>query len=188
MDHPVSVAGRSGQRDPRVVDGPAPRPPEPPLQDKRWLFYRHQLVGIPLLMLIVAAAVVGIFGTARSLVSVSSETVEMTVSHVSRFRYKMIGPVEITVENTSTETLVGVTVRIERRYLDQFSNVLLTPSPTSLDADWAMFELGDLDPGAAVVVTGEIQSESFGNHTGEVHVTAEGLEPVTAAISTFSFP
>src|SRR5690606_7605967 len=144
--------------------------------------------GIPLMLLIVLAAAFGVFGTTRAAVSVGNDAVQLTVGHVSRFRYKMIGPVEITVENRTGELLTDVTLRIERRYLDRFSNVVFTPGPTSLDSEWMVFDLGEVEAERSIVVSGEIQSESFGSHDGVIRVTAEGIDSVEAPISTFSFP
>lgn len=188
MDQPTEVAGRSSQHDPLVVDGQPPTPPEAPIQDKRWLFYRYQLVGIPLMFLIVVAATLGVFGKSQSTVTGNHELAEVTIDHVSRFRFKMIGPLDLTVENTSSQPLPAVRVRIDRDYLEQFSTVTFTPEPTFLTREWAVFDLGDLAAGDSTVIAGEIQAESFGRHTGEVEVTADGMEPVVKTISTLSLP
>ena len=187
-DHPVRVAGRESDGDSRIVEGDPPKPPDAPVQDKRWLFYRHQLIGIPLMLLLVVTAMLGYLGESEAMISTGDDVAQMTVEHISRFRYKMIGSFDVTVENASREPLRAVVVHIDQEYLDRFSNVVFTPIPASLSSEWAVFELGDIPPGGSAVIAGEIQAESFGRHEGEVRLSADGMGEMVTSVSTLSLP
>ena len=172
----------------RTLESAPPQPPAPPELYKRLRFFRHQVAGILLMLLIVGAAALGFFGKSEARVSADREGLQLTVDHVSKIRHRMVGPLEVTVTNSSAEAVTGVTVLIDRQYLDEFSRVVFTPSPTYLTDDRAVFELGDLAPGESTVISGEVQSDGFGQHGGQVHALADHLDPLVTTISTFSFP
>lgn len=188
MSETARVAEGDSGHPPPSLDGEPPQPPSPPELSKRWRFSRHQLVGIPLMLLIVGAAMLGYFGKSETTASAERGGIQLTVDYVSKIRHRMVGPLDVTMTNSSPDVITGVTLLIDRGYLTEFSGVVFTPTPTYLTADWAAFELGDLAPGESISISGEVQSEGFGRHDGQVRALAYGAEPLVAEISTLSFP
>lgn len=187
MTESVAFGRRGEERDPRIVDAEPPSPPSPPLQGKLWRFYRHQLVGIPLLLLITVAAMAGLFGDTESETTETREDLEVRLVVANRFRFKMIGPLIVTVTNRGQDPIESATVRISTPYLGQFSNVTFSPEPARITSEWHEFQLGDIGAGDSAVVTGEIQAESFGAHRGIVEVEGDhGVIELEA--QTWAFP
>lgn len=186
-DH-LTFGARRGKPDPNVVDGSPPTPPEPPLQDKLWRFYRHQVVAIPLMMLIVLAALFGLFGFTEQRLIASSPELMVEIEAVERFRYRMTGPFDVTVTNPSDRPVESVTLRISRRYLTGFSGVSFSPSASHIDGRWWTFDLGDIAPGATRVLTGELRAESSGSLTGHVEVATGDRRVAVVSVETFAFP
>lgn len=186
-DHLI-LGARRGETDSRVVDSDPPIPPEPPLQDKLWRFYRHQVVAIPLMVLIVLGAVFGLFGFTEQRLLADGPKLMVEVEAVKRFRYRMTGPFNVTVTNSSDRLVESVTLRISRQYLSGFSGVSFSPSASEIDGSWWVFDLGDIAPGAARVVTGEVRAESSGSLTGQVEVSSDDNRESVVTVETFAFP
>lgn len=186
-DH-LTFGVRRGETDSRVVDERPPTPPEPPFQDKLWRFYRHQVVAIPLMALIVLGALFGLFGFTEQRLLVDGPEVIVEVEAVERFRYRMTGPFDVTVTNPSDRPVESVTLRISRQFLSGFSGVTFSPSASQIDGSWWHFDLGDIAPGAARVVTGELQAESSGSLTGQVEVSSGDRRVAVVPVETFAFP
>lgn len=183
----VTWGRRAEEPDPRIVDGEPPDPPPPPLQGKLWRFYRYQIIGIPLFLAVTAAAVVGFFGDTEASATASEGTLEAHVVAPDRFRFKMIGPMTVTVTNTGEGPFETVTVRVEAAYLRNFSAVEFSPAETGIEKGWHVFELGAIPSGGSATISGEIQAEAFGVHTGRIEVEA-GTEAIALIVETWTFP
>lgn len=165
-----------------------PRPPEPPDVDRKLQFYPWQLAGIMLIALVPILALFNVFGEAVETTGATGTSLEVSVMYPARYRYKMIDPVQISVHNISSQSIPTVTVRIDRSYLDSFSNVTLTPSAKTITEDAYEVELTDLKAGETRRVVAEIQAEKYGSHEAVIATVPEGAEPVEVSIETFVFP
>jgi hypothetical protein len=187
MNESVAFGRRGGQRDPRIIDAEPPSPPSPPLQGKLWRFYRHQMVGIPLLLIITIAAMAGLFGDTESTTTKTEGDLEARLVVPNRFRFKMIGPLTLKVTNRGRDPIEATMVRISRPYLEEFSNVRFSPAESHISGEWHVFELGEIAPGDSVVITGEIQAESFGAHRGSIEVQSDDTI-IELEAETWAFP
>ena len=187
MKESVSLGRRDASADEHLSDGDPPSPPPPPAQPKIWRFYRHQLVGVPLLLLVTVLAMAGVFGDTESTTTETRGDVEVRLVVADRFRFKMIGPLTVTVFNQGAEPIENTAVRISTDYLANFSNVSLSPAVTRITDEWHEISLGALAPGESAVVTGEIQAESFGLHRGLIEVQADD-RVVELEAATWAFP
>lgn len=77
----------------------AGQPPQPPEVEKKALFHREQLLGIPLLMLLSILALFGVFGESVAEVNQANETLAVRVGYPTRNRYTMDNALEIRVQN-----------------------------------------------------------------------------------------
>lgn len=171
-----------------MVDRDPPLPPEPPVQDKLWRFYRHQTVAIPFMVLIVLAALLGLFGLTEQQLLADGPELTVEVEAVERFRYRMTGPFDVTITNSSGRAVETVTLRISGQYLSGFSGVSFSPSASHIDNRWWTFDLGDIAPGGARVITGELQAESFGIQAGQVEVFRGDDRVAVVPVETLAFP
>ena len=169
-------------------DKKIPQPPESPDLERKLQFYPWQIAGVILIALVPILALFNVFGEALETTSAAGPDLEVSILYPARYRYKMIDPVQISVHNISAQAIPTVTVRIDRAYLDSFSNVTLTPSAKTITGEAYEVELTDLKAGETQQVVAEIQAEEYGWHEAVIATVPEGAEPVEVSIATFVFP
>jgi len=113
---------------------------------------------------------------------------EMQVKFPTRFRYKMIDTVAVSLHNSSDRSLKTVNVTFDRSYIEAFSTVTFTPSVKQIAEAVYVVELSDLQPGETRHIQISIQAEKYGGHAGVVTAKAESVDPIQASINTFTFP
>ena len=164
------------------------KPPQPPEVDKKFQIYTFQLIGIPLMILIPILALFGLFGESVESVRTSSQQLDMIVEYPTRFRFKMIDELTVSLSNASEQTLPSVLVSFDRQYIDGFSTVTFTPSVKSItDSDYIV-EVSDLKPGQTRVITATIQAEKYGMHRGLISTGPEDGSDLEVSVATFTFP
>lgn len=164
------------------------RPPQPPPVDRKLQFYLLQAVGIPLMMLIPILALLGVFGEMVHEVTTSNSELEMHVKFPTRFRYKMIDSVTVSLRNNSNQAFKTVHVSFDRAYIESFSTVTFTPSVKHVTGTTYVVELTDLQPGETRLILVSIQAEIYGNHQGTINVNPDSDNGLQASINTFTFP
>lgn len=163
-------------------------PPGPPEVRRSFALYSFQVIGLPLLILFPVLALLGVFGETFDQVQAASDALEMTVDYPSRYRYKMINDLQVSVRNNSDQTLQTLTVSFSSDYIDRFSTVTFTPDVSRVTGDIYEVELTEVAPGETQVIRVEIQGEQYGQHTGHITAAADGLAPVEVQVATFIFP
>lgn len=167
----------------------APKPSQPPDVNKKFQFYSFQWVGLPLILLIPILALFGLFGESVESVSTSNQQLDMSVEYPTRFRYKMIDEVTVSLSNVSEQAIPGVLVNFDRQYIEAFSTVTFTPSLKSISNLDYIMEISDLQPGETRVVTLTIQAEKYGLHRGVISTAAPGEgSDLELPVATFTFP
>jgi hypothetical protein len=164
------------------------KPPQPPKVDKKFQIHAYQWIGIPLMMLIPILALLGLFGETVDMVSSSSQLLDVSVEYPTRFRYKMIDEVTVSLANVSEQTLPSVLVRFDRQYIDGFSTVTFTPSIKATTESDYLVEVSNLQPGETRVITATIQAEKYGMHRGSISTGPEDGGELEVSIATFTFP
>ena len=170
-----------------MPDAEIPRPPEPPTIGRGLKPYASQVVGVSLLLLIVALALLGVFGETHAQATAEGAPLRLEVTYPERFRYKTIDTIDVTVTNTGGETLPAVTVRFDRAYIDAFSTTTFTPSLTRVTSDAYEVDLSDLRPGDTQPVTVQVQAEAYWAHTGFVEAESPDQD-VRVDVDSFAFP
>lgn len=165
-----------------------PQPPQPPEIKQRINLSRQQLIGLPLLILIPVLALFGVFGMTQGRGVQEGEALELSVDYTTRTRLRADYTLIIEVRNRLERPLDGVTVEIDRDYLEGFSEVEFTPSATTVTDDTYRIDLGTIPAAATRIVDGDLVPTSYWSHHGSVTVSASETEAVEFAIATFVFP
>lgn len=165
-----------------------PQPPEPPQVGRRMRVYLMQAIGVPLLALIPILALFNVFGSTRGHVEAREGALAVEATYPTRFRLKMIDPLTITLRNASEAALAGATVRVDAAYLAHFSSVSFTPAPDRVTGEAYVFDLGDLEPGQAVEIRGQVQAEDYWGATGRIVASTGDGPEVALDVRTFVYP
>jgi hypothetical protein len=164
------------------------QPPSAPPMKRAFRMYPFQYVGIAIVILIPILALFGVFGESFAEIEQSNDDLRVEITYATRYRYKMINSLTISIENRSVQTLSPLTVEVSRDYVNQFSTVAFSPSETRVTHAAYEVVLQDVIPGAVRVVTVELQGENYGSHDGNVTVHAEEIEVISIPIRTLIFP
>jgi hypothetical protein len=165
------------------MDSQASEPPRPPTTRTRLALTRKQYLGLPLLATIPVLALFGVFGERRADASSASHVLEMRVRYPSRFRYRQIESLDVTVRNISGRTLDTVSVSIDTAYITRFSNVRIEPAPR----EPFVVVLIHLRPMESRLVTAELWGAQYGSHSGRISASAQA-DTVSTLVNTFVFP
>jgi hypothetical protein len=160
-----------------------PEPVRPPDSAPRLSLTRKQILGLPLLAAIPVLTLFGAFGESRHAVRVTSSALEMTVRYPSRFRYRQVQSLEVTVRNRSGRALDTVSVSLDTAYITRFSSVRIEPAPR----ETYVVKLVDLAPHQSRLVSAELWGERYGSHKGRI-VAAAGADSASTEIRTIVFP
>ena len=166
--------------------------PQPPDIEEKWILKNVQKVGIPLLMLLPLLALFGLFGERTETVRGSGEILSVEVRHPTRVRLQTIGPMMVSVENISSQTVPTVTVTLSHEYISAFSNVTFSPSVDQITPDAYIVKLTNVQAGEQRMISiTQLQAEEYWWHEGSVGVAAGGPDAppdVEVDIGTFVFP
>ena len=80
------------------------------------------------MMLIPILALLGVFGQTAGSEDASNPPLQMHVEYPTRFRYKLIDSIRVSLFNTSNQVIPSVNVHFDRAYIDQFSTVTFSPA------------------------------------------------------------
>lgn len=161
-----------------------PRPPRAPEIERSFRLHAWQWVAIPLIMLVPALALLGVFGESWDTTGAATADLEVELRFPSRFRYKQLNEMHAFVRNVSGRRLDTVTVSFDTTYISRFSTVIFTPSAVRAYE----VELTGVSPGEQRLISVELQGEKYGRHTGAIAAWGTTTDTVSASVSTFIFP
>ncbi|HSL43670.1 MAG TPA: hypothetical protein VK897_09580 [Anaerolineales bacterium] len=164
------------------------QPPQPPSIEPKIRFYPHQLIGIPLMMLIPILALFGVFGQTVSSVDASNPQLQMHVEYPTRFRYKLIDSITVSLFNASNQVIPTVNVHFDRPYIERFSTVTFSPSIKTITENAYIVEVTDLQPHETRAISVTVQAEKYGKHGGTIWAAPEGSEGLRVQVDTITFP
>ncbi|HEY3477015.1 MAG TPA: hypothetical protein VGK56_20520 [Anaerolineales bacterium] len=140
------------------------------------------------MILIPVLALLGMFGESYHEITTSNPDLEVQVRYPTRFRYKMIDAVTVSLTNISAQPFATAHIGFDREYVEGFSAVIFTPSVKHITDTVYLVELNDLQPGETRIISVSIQAEEYGRHKGTITVTPENWEALQVSIDTFTFP
>jgi hypothetical protein len=164
-------------------DANATTPPAPPDVASRLSLTRKQYLGIPLIALIPVLTLLGVFGEQRAVARAASRTLDMRIEYPSRFRYRQIEWLDITVRNISGRTIDTVTVSLDTAYITRFSSVRIAPDPTRP----YVVVMTAVKPQESRLIHAELWGQRYGSHHANI-IGAVGADTARQRIHTFVFP
>lgn len=154
-------------------------------QPRRLKLHRFQWVGLPLMFLIPVLALFGVFGEAWDRLDDVSAELALRVEYPTRYRYKQINTLEVSVENISGSPLHTVVVAFDPAYVRRFSTLMFIPSPT----EPFVVEFLDMAPGETRRVWAEFQGERYGRHRGTIEAYHVGSQDTArVSVNTLIYP
>jgi hypothetical protein len=162
--------------------------PQPPEIERRALLTRLQAVGLPILVLVPLLALAGVFGLSRGHRSVQGNGLTIDVEYPSRARVRASDSLAVSVRNELDRPVDGVVVRIDREYVDSFTQVDFTPAVSTLSEASYSIDLGRLPAGGIRAVTVRLSPQAQWRRAGSVSVAGDGIEESTVEFATFVFP
>lgn len=158
-------------------------PPPPPAMEPKIRLSWRQWVGIPVMLAIPILALFGVFGESHTLAQSKSSTLEMTLSYPSRFRYRQMQPLHVTVRNLSSAIADTIKVSFDTAYISRFATVKFDPLPH----DAYTVDLIDVKPLESRLVSVELWGDDYGNHPGTI-VARRGSDSAIIHLRTLVFP
>jgi len=158
-------------------------PPEPPQIDHRIELSRLQWVGVPLLMIVPALALAGVFDPGSVVVRREIGSLAVRTDTPRSIRQNRAGIVEIELENRGDEP-VGAEVAISPEYLADCVAIEMTPAPHRA---WAA-RVARIAPGERARVHIELEGEGAGFHEGVIRVRESSGREARIPVRTFVFP
>lgn len=146
---------------------------------------RYQWVGIGLIVLVPVLALFEVFGESESQARSANAELAIRVEYPTRYRYKQINTVQVSVQNVSGAPIDTVIVSFDSAYASRFSDVTFIPSAKEPFA----VELVDLRPGSTRLVWAELQAERYGRHQGTIKAyRVGGADTASVPVRTIIFP
>jgi hypothetical protein len=181
------------QRDPTAEISPSAQPEGQPLLEgpdmqAGFKLYPHQMIGIPILLLIPFLAVLGLFGISTEQKYEATDNVAVTVEYPTRFRYKQTNAIQVSITNQTSSTLNEVLVQVDRSYIDQFSDVVFTPQVSRITDDFYEVNLTNIAANDTQYVHVAIQAQQAGIHKGNIVVQPSVGDSVEVNLQTWAFP
>lgn len=157
-------------------------PPAPPRIPHRIRLSRLQWAGVPLLALVPALAVAGVFDDRSVVVEREVGALSVRAELPQGVRQNRSGIVEIELANDG-DVPASAEVAISPEYLDACIEIDMTPAPHRA---WAS-RVDAIAPGQRARVRLEFQGERAGLHQGVIRVH-EGRDEIRIPLRTFVFP
>jgi hypothetical protein len=160
------------------IDAPRAPPGAP-----RFVLTRKQWVGLPVLALIPALALAGVFGERTASVSATTRSLGVTVTYPARLRYRQTAHLEIAVTNRAARALDSVHVSLDTAYLAAFVGVHVQPAPVVP----FIVSLAQVAPGETRRIEVELSGDRYWQRNATLDI-ATGDERATVRFSSLVFP
>lgn len=158
------------------------RNPELP---KRFRLWKHQWIGIPLLLAIPTLALLGTFDEDAKQVLATSNDLALSAQYPGKLRHGTSHEIVVSLENKSSRAMQDVRVEIESGYLNRFSEVQVTPEPKTP----YQIDLQELAPGERRMITVNLRGgDDYGSHAGKIIARSKGAELASAELKSYVFP
>src|SRR3979411_3096398 len=107
---------------------PGPSPPHAPSIEPRIELSWRQRIGIPIMVAIPILALFGVFGESQARARATTASLDMMVSYPSRFAYRPVTSLHVTVRNLTSSVADPVKVAFDASYISRFSGVRFDPA------------------------------------------------------------
>jgi hypothetical protein len=144
---------------------------------------RKQRLGFPLLIAVPILALFGVFGETEAHTHLTTGPVDVRISYPTRFRYRQVHSLHVTVRNVSSNVLDSVSVAFDTAYVSRFSGVRFDPTPQVAYT----VQLTNVKPSESRLISVELWGQDYGNHRGTI-VARSGSDSAIAHLKTLVFP
>jgi hypothetical protein len=180
IDPTAEISDSLEAEDEQLITGPDIQP--------EFKLYPHQMIGIPILLLIPILAVLGLFGIRTEQIEAENDHLAVKVDYPTRFRYKQTNTIEIAITNRTQSNWDTVIVQFDRSYIDQFSEVAFTPQVSRIRDDFYEVNLTNIAANDTQYVHVAIQSQQAGKHEGRLIVEPSVGDSLELNLRTWAFP
>ena len=163
-------------------------PPQPPPFQRRIAIAPVQAIGVGVMLLIVAAALLGWLGLAPGEAHAERGALQVQVNYPHILRYKTAMPLEIRLTNTGTAELPAMSLKLDRDYLDDFQDVRLTPEPARITERHVEVALPALPAGQTQQVVAWLEAHERGRRKAALQVSGGGATALDVEWSTLVLP
>lgn len=157
-------------------------PEAPPLR-RRLRFSLLQRIAIPILAVLPALALAGVFDEDPIVVERTVGSLAMRAEIPQRIRQNRTAVVHVDLENRGSEPVSAV-VALSPEYLEESIAIEMTPHPHRA---WAS-RFDRIEPGARARVSLQYEGESAGMHEGVLRVVDGAGHEARVRVRTFVFP
>jgi len=160
-----------------------PQIEQPPQVTRRLHFRRLQWFGVPLLAILPAMALSGLFEPQVSQQQVQRGGLRMLVQYPTRLLIRERATVEIQIDNQSSRTADGIHVVLPREYFEAFTDAHVLPSPDRHECN----PQARLSPGEGCRLAINFEAERYWQHQGDV-VAKVGGQSLKISLRTLVYP
>jgi hypothetical protein len=171
------------KRDNSKETGEDAAPERAPQIDAKIELSWKQRLGFPILLAIPILALFGIFGETEARTHLTTGPLDVRVTYPTRFRYRQVHALRVTVRNVSANVLDTVSVAFDTAYISRFSGVRFDPATRVAYT----VDLTNVKPSESRLVSVELWGQDYGNHRGSV-VARSGSDSAIAHLKTLVFP
>jgi hypothetical protein len=165
-----------------------PQPPQPPAVGRRLHLYHYQIIGLPILIMIPILALVGVLSQQDATITAASADFDVTIEYPTRCFYRMSSTIELSIRNTSAESMSAIKVSLERSYMRAFDSIQFIPDSVTLTEGAYIIELNNVSPGETRRISIAYEPKRYWQHQGNLNISADGAAPVEIPLQTFVFP
>lgn len=158
-------------------------PSQAPTTARRFALTRKQVFGLPLIAAMPILCLLGLFGESSARITTRSGNLDVTIRYPSRFRYRQVEALEVSVRNRGTRVIDTVQVSLDTAYITRFSSVRIDPIPQRAFIVYLL----QVQPGETRLVDAELWGQEYGRHHGRIVVSANA-DTAVGTISTLVFP
>jgi hypothetical protein len=162
---------------------PDASPPKAPTIDPKIELSWKQRIGFPMLLVVPLLALFGMFGETQTRYHTSTASLGVAVAYPTRFRYRQVQSLHVTVRNLSSNVADTIRVSFDTAYISRFSSVRFEPPAKSA----YIVELTSVQPSESRWVSVELWGQDYGVHRGTI-VVRSGGDSALVHLRTLVFP
>ena len=161
---------------------------ESPTIERRVRIDRLQLICVPIMVLVSALGLAGVFGASRGEARSPAGPADVRVSYPNRIGDSQEEALDVVVGNAGQAAMRDVALAIDAEYLDAFSISAAMPGPSELTPNAYVFRLGDIPAGRARRMVVFLKAVECGGHGGDLVVQAGGRALARIRLTAVIFP
>lgn len=155
-----------------------------PKRKPKFRMWHYQWIGLPLLFLIPALALLGVFGSQNKKIEFSGEALEGSIEYPEKLRFGQSEFVRLEIKNPNDSAISNLTIAFDKKYIEEFAENSFTPEVQS------NYEVKNVEIPANESESFEVRVKAGppGSHSGKITIRNNKKEFLSKEISTYVFP